>query len=247
MYPETAQFYDLFGGSSDLCLKRVAFISKYLKNKNSLLIDIGAGTGEMAFELADEGYSVSCFEPSASMHAILLDRLRNRKDLHSQISVFPCFLETVERPLAADTAYAFSVFSHVSHEKRLSMLKGVYYHLKLGGLLMFNCVQHVPGRVDQPLAMVNEKKLGKLNYRHFAASKGIDKDHREVTFQFEVAHGDQVLKKYEDKFTLSLDTKQGIEELLKSAGFRMAECYSDTDSTPYSEHSPGFIVVASRS
>lgn len=246
VYPETAQFYDLFGGSQAESLKRIAFVSRYLKNKSSHVIDIGAGTGEMAFALADEGYSVSCFEPSASMHAILLDRLINRKDLQSQISIFPCFLETVEKPLNADGAYAFSVFSHVSNEKRLSMLKGVYYHLKLGGLFMFNCVQDVPGRVDQPLAMINEKKIGKLNYQHFAASKKIDDHHREVIFQFEVKYGAQVLKRYEDRFTLGLDTVQGVEELLKTAGFRIAECYSDSDRTPYSEESPGFTIVASR-
>ncbi len=246
MYPETAQFYDLFGGSSLEATKRAEFVAKYLKNKSSSLIDIGAGTGETAFELADEGFSVSCFEPSASMHALLLDRVRSRKDLHNQVSVFPCYLENVERPLAADAAYAFSVFSHVSHEKRMSMLKGVYYHLKLGGLFIFNCVQYVPQRLDQPLAMVNEKRLGKLTYRHFAASEGVSQSERQITFQFEVDHGDQVLKRYQDQFTLRLDTKEGVEQLLKDAGFRMAECYSNVDKEEYSVDSPGFTVVASR-
>lgn len=246
MYPETAQFYDLFGGSSLESEKRAAFMSKYLKNKNSSLIDIGSGTGETAFELADEGYSVFCFEPSPSMYGILLERLRSRKDLHNLVSAFPCYLETVERPLAADAAYAFSVFSHVSREKRLSLLKGVYYHLKLGGLMVFNCVQAVPGRVDQALALVNEKKLGKLSYRHYAASRSLGSQSREVIFQFEVAHGDQVLKRYEDKFTLALDTKEDIEKLLGEAGFRMAECFSNVDRDSYSLDSPGFTVVASR-
>lgn len=247
MYPETAQFYDLFGGSSVESVKRAAFVARYLKNKNSSLIDIGSGTGEAAFNLADEGYSVSCFEPSASMYALLLDRVRSRKDLHNQVSAFPCYLENVERPLAADAAYAFSVFSHVSNEKRLSMLKAVYYHLKLGGLFIFNCVQPVEGRVDQPLAMVNEKKLGKLTYRHFAASEALSPTERQITFQFEVAHGDQIIKRYQDQFMLRLDTKEEVEQLLKKAGFRIAECYSNVDKEEYSAGSPGFTIVASRS
>jgi len=246
MYPETAPFYDLFGGSAAETQNRAEFVASFLKNKSSLIVDVGAGTGQMAFELADEGYNVACFEPSVSMHALLLDRLRTRKDLHNQVSAFPCHLENVEYHLNADAVCAFSVFSHVSREKRLSMLKGAHYHLKLGGLLVFNCVQFVSARQDQPLALMNEKKIGKVTYRHFASSSGISKDQRLVTFKFEVEHGSQMIRKYEEEFTLSLDTKEQIENLLTEAGFQLATCYSTTQKDPYSVDAPGFIVVASR-
>ena len=244
MYPETAQFYDFFAMNTQESQRRANFVSHFVEGSASRIIDVGSGTGEMAFMLADEAHSLFCFEPSASMYAILLERLRARKDLHSLVSTFPCHLEEVKASLKADTAYAFSVFSHVPLEQRRSMFEGLRRHLNPEGFLLFNCVQYTNERKDQPRGLVQEKRIGEVVYRHYATSKVVSSFYRQVIFEYEVVHHGQILKSYEDHFTLNLDSPEAVQDLLNEFGFRMLYCFSDFEQTDYNEKSPGFVVVA---
>lgn len=247
LYQNTAQFYDLFGDSSHETARRANFLSSLLRDGPARVIDAGAGTGDIAFRLAKMGHELFCFESSSSMHTILLDRLKAQRDLHTRFSAFPIRVEELNADLGVNLAFALNVFSHLSREGRVSLLKGLRRHVHPNGLLVFNCAQYHPDRTDQPLEKIGEKVIGDVTYRHFASSEGIDLSRRKITFKFEVARSDQLLKLFEEEFILYLDSPEEIDELLSSAGFRKIELYGNYEKAPYRGLSPGFVVVAAPS
>lgn len=244
MKPQFAEFYDFFAANQVEAEKRSDFVASFLKDRYASLIEVGAGTGELAFLLADEGHSVFCFEPADSMHAIFMDRLRARKDLQSYVSLFPCYLEYLNSPLIVDAIYAFSVFSHLDTPQRKSLLEATRKHLKLGGVLLFNCSQSTAQRSDQQRSLVQEKKVGDIVYKHFASSQALSENQREILFEYEIHYGTQLLKSYKEHFKLHLDTFESVKSLLESTGFKVEQAYSGFDKKPFQEYDPGFVIKA---
>lgn len=64
-YEGKAEVYDLFADTFDL-----PFYLQYARKKGSPILDIAAGTGRVAFELAHNGFEVTALEKSPSMLAV---------------------------------------------------------------------------------------------------------------------------------------------------------------------------------
>jgi len=101
MYQNTAQFYDFFDGDAKESVNRANLILSLVDSPPGILLDIGAGTGEIAFMLAEKGCRVFCFEPSPAMYSILVDRLSDRRDLFNQVSAIPMKLEELPDSIGA--------------------------------------------------------------------------------------------------------------------------------------------------
>ncbi len=245
MYLETSHFYDLFGSGNQESARRASFILDCLPNQSSI-IDIGAGSGEISFQLARKGHRIYSFEPSPSMFSILADRIAQRKEIQNQISIFPVKLEELTCSLQGDLAFASSVFSHLSLEARSLILKGTHHHLKPDGKFIFNCVQFLASRTDKPLSKIGERAIGKTIYRHFDSSQQIDYFTRKVTWKFEIEYEGQCLKEYVEDFFIHMDSPESVRSLLQSEGFRIENIFGSFDGTPIEKNSPSFVVVAAR-
>jgi SAM-dependent methyltransferase len=245
MYQETSHLYDFFGAGSEESPKRAAFILSFLSNKG-LIVDVGAGNGEIAFHLAHEGHRLFCFEPSSSMSSILFERAAREINGTDQVSVFPVKVEELKSSLGADLAFASSVFSHLSKEERTSLLRGLRHHLKPGGLFIFNCVQFVPSRPDRPLTKIGERVLGGVFYRHFDSARQMNQLIRKVTWKFEIEYRGQVLNEYAEDFFLQMDSEEGVRSLLEAEGFQVVNFFGSYEKVPSEKDRPGFVVVAAR-
>ncbi len=245
MYQESAHFYDFFGAGSEESAKRAEFIDSFQPNEGSI-IDVGAGNGEIAFHLASMGYRLFCFEPSPSMSSILIERVARKRQGTDRISVFPLRVEELENALGADLAFASSVFSHLSTEERKSLLRGLWRHLKPGGLFIFNCVQLFAGCFDKPLTKIGERVLGGVCYRHFDSARQTDELTRKVTWKFEIEYQGQVLKEHTEDFYLRMDLEEDIRSLLEAEGFRVRNFLRSFEMEPSEKGRPGFVVIAAR-
>lgn len=83
-----AQFYDLFAEGASGAPEQAGFITRYAHAGASIL-DIGAGTGNLAFALAAEGRHVTALEPDPEMYAAMLARVGPRKDLQPNLTPLP--------------------------------------------------------------------------------------------------------------------------------------------------------------
>lgn len=244
MYQETAHFYDFFNHDTTDTRTRARLIAGALKTSSAVLLDIGAGNGDIAFELAGAGHTLHCLEPSLSMHGILLERLSKRADLHSRVSAYSRRIEELVAPLNADLAYASSVFSHLNYGERLSLMRSLRGQLKPGGIFIFNLVRQVAGRPDKPLTLIGEKRVGEVTYRHFDAAEQVGADRRRVTWKFEVESRATGLKAYEESFVLNLDTEETVRTLLAEAGFTHVAEYGDWGGGVVDASAAGWVLVA---
>ncbi len=63
-YEGVAEFYDYFADNED-----IPFYLSYARQQGSLILDVAAGTGRVAFALAEKGFRVTALENSPSMLA----------------------------------------------------------------------------------------------------------------------------------------------------------------------------------
>lgn len=208
------------------------------------MIDIGCGTGEIAFLLAQQGHFLFCFEPSEPMYTLFLERLRVQKSLHTLVSAFPIPLEQLDHPIQADLAYASSVFSHLSKESKGALLQSLSRHLDPDGLLIFNSSQYSPHRLPQKLELVSLKKVGEILFQQWAQSEALDNSTYKIKFKFDLYKGSQILKTYEDDFLLYCESKQNMVHILESNGFQVIETFSDFEKNDYQKDAPNFVMLA---
>ncbi len=243
MYQETAHFYGFFVDCADSTNERVQLILSELTASPVTLLDIGAGNGEIAFELAKVSQVVHCLEPSFSMHSILVDRLNHKPGLHKKISVYPNKIEDIRSPINADTAYASSVLSHLNFDEKLSLMKAVRKNLKPQGIFIFNLVRQVEARPDKPLTLIGEKTIGEVTYRHYDSSQQMGSNKKKVTWKFEVESPATGLQVYEESFLLNLESDESIRVLLTESGFRKIREYGSWKKDPSDSSQPGVVLV----
>lgn len=244
MYHATAHFYGFFDADMSDAERRVRFISQFLGSKSQTLIDVGAGNGEIAFRFARLGYKVHCLEPSRSMNAILLERLAHQSDLHLKVSAYPCLVEDLKESLQANFAYASSVFSHLSFDARLSLMRSLKSHLLKNGLFVFNGVRQIGNRTDKPFTLLAEKKIGDVTYRHFDSAEQIRFDKRKVNWRFETESPFSGKQVFEESFLLNLDNSDSIQKLLTESGFELIEEFGSWEKEDRDKTKTGMVIVA---
>ncbi len=109
-------------------IRRVEGLAEYLNDKipkSSRVADIGGGSGELAFALADKGHNVDLFEPSLS-----LSNLRNNKI--AGLNLMNYFFEPTN-PSEYDCIVLKQVLEHLVDP--LQMLQNIYNALKPDSIL----------------------------------------------------------------------------------------------------------------
>jgi SAM-dependent methyltransferase len=123
-YALTAEFYDLV--SEPLWDDLAAVLAKALGGSDPSagpVVDLGAGTGLSTVALADAvpGAEVVALEPSPSMRAVLMSRLRARRDLRERVSVVPSSFSSGELPARLGGMVAMFMIGHLDAEERAAL------------------------------------------------------------------------------------------------------------------------------
>lgn len=232
-YQEITPYYDQIFPINE---KTERFLSICFKGKKSLL-DVGAGTGNMALSLASKGFMVIATEPEEMMAKEI-----RRKGIsgHVHLKVYTKTMEQInEFTETFDGIYCIgNTLAHLNSLEEISQfLHQSYQHLSEEGILI--------------IQMVNFEKV--LHNQDFSFPK-IEKN----TFTFERRYE---LKDENILFTTILTTnKESISNtislfpatatqmipLLNNCGFRDIAQYGNYEFGSYSINSPALILVAKK-
>lgn len=243
----SAKFYGVFYNGSTEAVRRAEFVDALLGGRPAQVIDVSAGVGDMAFELARRGHQVLGFEPCGEIYTVLFDRYARERELRHLLALFPSRLEDYTLEPHADLVLASNHWSHLEPSERLPLLRRVYAALRGGGKLLMNCAQPTSLRADQPWSEIQKRIFGELVIKHFASSTALpDRAAHEIRFEYRMEQRGVHVHTETSQYLLHTDTPEGVTALLAEAGFAAPRVLGDYAEVDYDANHPGFVVVAQK-
>jgi SAM-dependent methyltransferase len=221
-YEKCAHLYDLFDTKENL-----GFFLKYALAAKEIL-DIGAGTGRIAFPLAEKGVSVFCVEPSPAMRREFLKKLGRRRDFSDKVTLVAGDAMSFDLGRTFPAIFLSGIFDHFSNdEERLSSLSNINKHLRRNGKLVFD-VSLEPLR-DAPLSPAGTAKKGSLEYRRFVGGKLLPDGKKEVHLVYETYESGKLMERIEERSLVGILDRKNLHRLLRKSGFEVKREFSNYD------------------
>jgi SAM-dependent methyltransferase len=227
-YHTSASFYDLFPQTGDL-----EFYGRHALQRGRA-IDIGAGTGRLAIPLAEREVELACVEPSGAMLAEFRQKLKDRPELASRITLVGADAASFRLHRTFPAAFMAGSFDHLlSDEERLAALTNIARHLEPGANFILDSYWGL--MTDSPLKHTDEVEVeGKL-YRRLVGRQVRPDNTVKITLVFEIYNGDQLEDRFEQFSQAGIIDRKRIHELLGETGFQIVAEYRDYSFSPYRE------------
>jgi SAM-dependent methyltransferase len=236
-YEKCAHLYDLFAIKED-----IEFFLRYASGAKEIL-DVGAGTGRVAFPLAEKGVNVFCVEPSPAMRREFLKKLSKRRDLLEHVSLIEgnAMSFNVDRTFPA--ALLSGSFDHFldDHERRAS-LTNINKHLDPNGKLVFDIFLGLMG--ETPLSPAGVVSKDKLEYRRFVGGKLLPDGKKEVLLVFETYESGNLIERIEERSLVGIIDRSKLHRLLKQTGFEVQREFGSYDLADFRNGGSLLIVEA---
>ncbi len=247
MCTHTSKFYNLLYDDVEDANQKIRFLKNYITNNQFTIIDIGSGSGHLSFGLASENHKLICFEKEAPLFSVLIEKLKVRSDLKHLLSFFPIDFCDLNKCFSADIIFSSNVMSQIEYSKKLQLFDKAFQNLKSNGKFIFNCVQYLKNRPEQPLSEIHKKIYGSNTIHHIAGSKSMNnKNQFEITYKYLLKHEMEVIAEFSDSVLIEFDSVNQIRETLLKAGFINVDIFGDWEKGSYSADSLGFVVVATK-
>lgn len=243
-YDAIAAWYDLFDADDPGALWHRTFVLARAEGVDAAL-DVGAGTGRVAFALAERGVAVWAVEPSRGMRDVMRARLGEDTSLDARLTIVPGDARTV----ALGRRFPLCVFSHAAYllddEGAQAALRHLAGLLAPGGALIVDFALE-EGRVDRPRALAAERRIGEVTYRRYSASQRSGPRSWTVTWEFEAELAGRVVDGASASFAVTTVTLGEGRAWLAAAGLRIAEEYADYAGSRLGapERAHRYVVVA---
>ena len=227
MYEENAAFYSFFGAPITSLSPKTSFVLNYLKgDRNSRVLDVGSGPGDMAFELAKAGAFVTCVEPSAAMRAVFLSRLIDHRDLDDRLTLLAGSAATFTLDARYKVVCALSLlFLLKNRAEQLEALRRLGKHVTEGGVLIANLLMEDVNARESPRELKGERTLGEVIYRHFSAKRFLD-GRQTVEWTFETWHLGKLVETTTELFPLLSNSYGDYLTLVNDAGLDISSEFS---------------------
>lgn len=238
-------FYDLVGIQMRRDTPYVEFHLGYARRAGRAL-EIGAGTGCIALELAAEGVHVHCVEPSAAMRSALLTKVAQRPEVHPYITLIAAEGEAFELTREVPLAYASGVLQHfLTDEEMLAMLSNVHRHLEPGGLFLSDAMGAQEAKSVAP-TVVGERRVGEMLYRATYETKALSPDHYKFEIFYETFHGERLIERAGERTVNRYVRREAMHGLLEKAGFEVAGEVVAYDGAPFTGREDRVVIEARR-
>ncbi len=207
-------------------------------------MEIGAGTGRIAVELAAQSVHVYCVEPDAAMRSALLTKVAQRPEVHPFLTVIPDEGADFELGRMVPLACADKVLQHfLTDDEMLAMLRNLRRHLEPEGLFLFNAMGAQEPK-DVPPTVWGEKRVGEMLYRATWEVRMLSQDYYKLDVLYETLHGDHLVERA-GYFTVGRYVRrETMHRLLEQTGFEVAGEVVAYDGSPFTGREDRVVIKA---
>lgn len=223
-----------------------SLIKKYSSLGISSLLNLGCGTGNHDFLLAEKGYSVTGVDLSHSMVDIAKEKIVDKK---SKVNFFQGDIREVRLHKKYDAVISlFHVMSYQnSNEDVLNTLKTAKVHLKKNGLFIFDC-WNGPGVLrDLPATREKELEDEAIKVKRLAVPVIHYKENVvDVNFKLTITNKKTgEITPLEEKHPMRYFFTPELKLFFSQAGFTLLDCFGWLSSTPPDENSWNAVYILS--
>ncbi len=248
-YEALARYYDAENAG---LVEDFAAYELLLERFGGPVLDIGAGTGRVAFHLARLGARVVGVEISAAMLSRARERAALQKFEPSQVA----WHQADVRTLSLDERFGlalltYNTFMHFTEQdEQIAVLERIAQHLAPGGALAVDLRNPVEMLLaDDAPGLVLERTFVDAETGHTVMQQSLMHADRaaqvlDVSWVYDRIAPDGQLTRLIVPLRLRCTLAAEMRLLCQRAGFGEVECYGDYDFGPYDEDSPRLFVVA---
>ena len=199
------------------------------------MLDVGAGTGNMALYLSKEGFKVTATEPEEAM----ANQIREKATNHS-VNVFTKTMQQLDEfEETFDGIYCIgNTLVHLNNLEEINeFLHLVYKRLNGDGVFICQIVnfEKVLENEDFTFPIIQKET--------FEFKRHYDVEGEKVLFTTTLTSAEQ---SFSNTTSLYPVTSKQLLPILKDSGFQTIEAYGNFEKGTYSVNSPALIVVAKK-
>lgn len=210
------------------------FISQYFHKGNSVL-DMGAGTGNMAIALAENGLNVTASEPEETMAESIKKKAKSKGlllSVHTKaMEEINKFQENFDGILCIG-----NTLPHISDLEGVgNFLQKCYIKLNPNGIIILQQVNY-----DRVLSK-NDYSFPAIEKNDFTFTRHYEKKDEHLLFTSRLTINGETT---ENTIPLYPITSQQLISILKKIGFQMIDVYGNFKGESHSNESPALVIVA---
>ena len=232
-YQTLTPYYDELFPANE---KQTNFIVSYLQ-KGSSILDVGAGTGNVAQALVEKGFAVTAMEPEETLAA----KIREKAAVYEGIfSVNTFGMQQIKNvPGVFDGIYCIgNTLVHLDNTKEIfNFICGSYEKLKVNGKLMIQIVNY------EKVLDENNLQFPVLEKKHFSFKRNYTLEGEKVLFTAILNVDDKELS---NSISLYPITKKELLPMLKESGFRTIETFGNFEKEAYLPNKSALVLVATK-
>lgn len=225
MYDKSSEYYDISELETWKTKKIVlGKISKLFANAQYPILDIGAGTGKVAIEVATniKDAEILAVEPSLVMRTAFLSKLalHHYDDIRNRITIIPSDIQNFEYKGRIGGVICDGVIGHLSEEERRQLWR------KLSEILVPNAPMFIgllnPKMKDAQIGtMLSVNYVGKNRYETTIKNKEcLGSNLYQWTLEYSIFNGDEAISGYEDKMKWQFIEMDVLMKELSDFGFK---------------------------
>jgi ubiquinone/menaquinone biosynthesis C-methylase UbiE len=244
-YGPASKYYDLFASKDD-----IDFYKKLAIKHGRKALELGVGTGRVAIELAKASVTVCGIDNSEYMLNVTRQKLQKastsvRKSVILKLGDMRSFRLRETFPFIY---IASSTLEHcITEEDQRKCLTSVYNALEKNGVLAFDISQIENGKPESSWWIDKAELNGVEVVRTIFSRRNPETNVVSVNLFFDVYKNGKLRDRYYEYGEARVSSKQDIEKVLKTVGFRTRELYGNFDKSPYNKTSKRAIFVATKS
>lgn len=239
-YETLSNYYDLI---FPININQIHFIKNHIQGKGKVL-DLAAGTGNLAINLAKENHSVTAIDLDEKMVNRIIEKAKMESVNVKSFSMDMMAINELEPAFDAITCVGNSIVHLNSKDDILYVLKNCFRLLNKQGLVVIQTVNYdrVIEKTMKELPVIHHQESGVTFRRTY--------DHiNEKIIQF---NGELSVMKGENKgvyknsvslFPLRSDD---LKKILLDAGFSSYQFYGDFKGSSYHSESPAIFAIAKK-
>ena len=248
-YDRLACFYDLSMAGFDA---DIDLYEAFARRTDAPVLELGSGTGRVAFALADRGIDVSGIERSAAMQEIASHRAAGSGLPKPKLQLGDMRCPTVEGSFGLIIC-AIDTFLHLQNTgEQLATLTAARERLAPNGRLILDLPGLAGDRSDwqpgaRPLVLDwNRDREGQTITRLSSFQADLAQQMRHVTDIYEETSADGAVRRHVVNYSLRCVFPAEMELLLERSGLVLDALYGDYDLSAFDPASERMIVVAAK-